>query len=152
MSYGSGLYLLPAVSPEHRTNLCYRTEIESRVRGPIASLNSLVEASPAKPRQLFAAAFRPKGRRTLSQSNLVSLFLSRAGRAGKPKPNSKSHRDSYKIDGCIQQLCGGSCFQTASSLSLSFVALSPVASPGTYVALNGQHLSPRISLALTPVT
>ena len=69
----------------------------------------------------------------------------------KPKPNSKSHRDSYSIDGCIQQLCGGSCFQTASSLSLSFVALSPVALPGTYVALNGQRLSPRISLALTPV-
>ena len=57
------------VSPEYQTNLCYHTEIESRVRGPIASLNSLVEASPAKPRQLFAAAFRPKGRRTLSQSS-----------------------------------------------------------------------------------
>ena len=75
-----------------------------------------------------------------------------AGSKRKPKPNSKSHRDSYSIDGCIQQLCGGSCFQTASSLSLSFVALSPVALPGTYVALNGQRLSPRISLALTPVS
>ena len=96
------------------------------VHGPNASLNSLVGASPAKPRQLFAAAFRPpKGRRTLSQSTLrpiLSLAQSyhRAGRAGKPIPNLKSHRDSYKIDGCIQQLCGGSCFQTA-SYCLSFL-------------------------------
>ena len=66
----------------------------------------------------------------------------------KPKPNSKSHRDSYSIDGCIQQLCGGSCSQTASSLFPAFAGRVA----NTYVALNGQRISPRISLALTPVS
>ena len=87
--------------------------------GPIASLNSLVEASPAKPRQLFAAAFRPKSRRTLSQSTLRPILsraqsYHRAGRAGKPILNYKNHRDSYQSTVASNNIMGGSCFQTAS--------------------------------------
>ena len=115
------------------------------VRGPIASLNSLVEASPAKPRQLFAAAFRPKGRRTLSQSTfrpILSLTHSplRAGRAGKPILNSKSHRDSYQSLVASDNVMGGPCFQTASfCFSLHSAFAGRLAN--RYVASNGQRLT-----------
>ena len=106
---------------------------ESRVRGPIASLNSLVEASPAKPRQLFAAAFRPKGRRTLSQSTLrpiLSLTHSslRAGRAGKPILNSKRHRNSYQSQVASDNVMVALAFKPLITVSPP-VTLSLVASP-----------------------
>ena len=87
--------------------------------GPIASLNSLVEAPPAKPRQLFAAAFRPKGHRTLSQSTLRPILsraqsYHRAGRAGKPISNSTRTTVTPTNRRLHPTTMGGSCFQTAS--------------------------------------
>ena len=49
----------------------------SRVCGPIASLSSLVGASPAKSRQLLPQLSVPKCHRTLSQSSSRSRLLSR---------------------------------------------------------------------------